>query len=96
MDPFWEEFETGEIHFRDKWQFELKSEFSPIPGQKQSEYTQEFFIFVPTALQINPQTYTKNDFFRDQTNLIRLQTPIFTFDELLSPFSLRSPLVKIK
>ncbi|MBA3603544.1 MAG: hypothetical protein H0W50_07885 [Parachlamydiaceae bacterium] len=96
MDPFWDEFETGEIHFRDKWQFELKSEFSPIPGQKQSEYTQEFFVFIPTALQINAQTYTKNDFFRDQTNLIRLQTPIFTFEELLNPFSLRSPLVKLK
>lgn len=96
MDPFWDEFETGEIHFRDKWQFELISEFSPIPGQKQSEYTQEFFIFVPSTLQINPQTYIKKDFFRDETNLIRLQTPNLTFEELLNPFSLDSPLVKLK
>lgn len=96
MDPFWDEFETGEIHFRDKWQFELKSEFSPIAGQKHSEYTQEFFIFIPSNLQINAQTYTKKDFFRDETNLIRFQTPNFTFEELLSPFSLHSPLVKLK
>ncbi len=96
MDPFWDEFETGEIHFRDKWQFELKSEFSPIPGQKQSEYTQEFYIFVPTALQINAQTYSKNDFFRDETNLIRLQTPNLSFEELLNPFCLHSPLVRLR
>lgn len=96
MDRLWEEFETGEIHFRDRCQFELKSEFSPIAGLKQSEYTQEFFIFIPTALQINSQTYSKNDFFRAQTNLIRFSTPDFTFVELLDSENPHSPFVKLK
>lgn len=96
MDQFWEEFETGEIHFRDKWQFELKSEFSPDHGQKQSEYTQEFYIFIPAALQVNSQTYSKDDFFRAETNLIRLQTPELTFEELLDPEFPNSPLTKLQ
>lgn len=93
MDQFWEEFEAGEIHFRDKWQFELKSEFSPDHGQKQSEYAQEFYIFIPSALQINSQTYSKDEFFRAETNLIRLQTPELTFEELLNS---NSPLAKLQ
>lgn len=96
MDQFWEEFETGEIHFRDKWQFELKSEFFPIAGQKQSEYTQEFFIFIPISLQINEETYSKYDFFRARTNLIRLSSPEFTFAELLDPQCDRSPFFKLR
>lgn len=96
MDQFWEEFEAGEIHFRDKWQFELKSEFSPDHDHKQSEYTQEFFIFIPAALQINPQTYSKDEFFRAETNLIRFQTPDLTFEELLDPNFSNSPLTKLQ
>lgn len=96
MDQFWEEFEKGEIHFRDKWQFELKSEFAPIAGKKQSGYSQEFFIFIPAALQINSETYSQNDFFRARTNLIHLVTPEFTFQELLDLKNPYSPLTKLK
>lgn len=96
MDQFWEEFETGEIHFRDKWQFELRSEFIPIAGKKQSEYTQEFYIFIPSSLQINSETYSKKDFFRARTNLIRLLTPELTFKELLDPNNVNSPFRKLR
>lgn len=96
MDRFPEEFKNGEIHFRDKWQFELKSEFEPIAGKKQSEYSQEFFIFIPDALQINFDTYTKSDFFRARTNLIRLITPELTFQELLDLNNPHSPLAKLQ
>lgn len=96
MDKFWEEFETGEIHFRDKWQFELKSEFFPLPNKAVSEYTQEFYIFVPNALQVNSQTYTKNDFYQAQTSLIRFKTPEISFQELLNPNNEMSPLTKLK
>src|ERR1700730_11788229 len=96
MDQFWEEFEKGEIHFRDKWQFELKSEFVPIAGQKQSGYTQEFFIFIPAALQINSETYAQKDFFRARPNLIHLIPPELTFEELLNLTTPRSPLAKLK
>lgn len=95
MDPFWGEYEAGEIHGRDIWQFELKSQFMPLASQKQSEYTQEFFIFIPDSLQINPYTYKKEDFFLAQTNLIRLQTPDLSFDELLDRFREGTPFFKL-
>ena len=95
MDPSWEEHEAGEIHIRDIWQFELKSEFSPLSMQKQSEYTQEFFIFIPDALQINTYTYRKENFFRDETNLIRFKTPQLSFEGLLDPSNKLSPLARL-
>ncbi len=92
MDKFLKEIQTGEIHFRDRWQFELKSEFAPLPTASKNIHTQEFFIFVPNALIVNSQTYTADDFFKDQTNFIRYKTPIFTFDELLDLKNQDSPL----
>lgn len=96
MDQFWEELETGEIHFRDKWQFELKSEFFPLPNHAKSEYTQEFYIFIPNSLQVNAETYSKEEFYQAQTSLIRFKTPEITLKELLNPLNLNSPLIKLK
>jgi len=96
MDNFWEDFETGEIHQRDKWQFELKSDFIPSPSQENNVFIQEFFIFIPSSLQINDQTYSKARFYEDQTNLIRFKTPEFSFDELLNPRATNSPLIRLK
>lgn len=96
MDKFWEDFETGEIHVRDKWQFELKSEFTPIPTQTESKFTQEFYIFIPNSLQINDQTYPKARFYEDQTNLIRYKTPNFSFSQLNNLENLNSPLTRLR
>lgn len=96
MDKFWDDFETGEIHVRDKWQFELKSEFIPIPTQLESEFTQEFYVFIPNSLQINDQTYPKARFYEDQTNLIRYKTPKFSFAQLTDLRNPSSPLVRLR
>lgn len=68
----------GEILFRDPLQFELKSEF--LPGK--SPCVQEFYLFVPAVLQINEQTYSKKQFYKDQTSLIRYKTPVFSLREV--------------
>lgn len=96
MEQFWEDLESGEVHIRDKWQFELKSEFFPQPSLEQSEYTQEFFLFIPNSLQINSFTYSKGQFYIDQTNLIRYKTPEFSFAELLNSNNQRSPMTRIQ
>ena len=96
MDKFIRELESGDIHIRDKWQFELKSELFPLPDSKKNFYTQEFFIFIPSSLRINSETYSKEDFFRDQTNFIRYKTPVFNFSELNDKTNTRSPLVRIR
>lgn len=96
MDEFWQDLVSGDIQFRDKWQFELKSEFFPRSTTKVSIYTQEFYIFIPNSLQINDQTYSKEQFYRDQTNLIRYKTPQFSLKELMDKKKIGSPLNRLR
>lgn len=91
-----EDFDTGKIHFRDKWQFELKSDLYPFSEHKKDNLIQEFYFFIPNSLQINDQTYSTAQFYQDQTNLIRLKTPRFSLGELIDPLNEESPLVRIR
>lgn len=96
MDEFLEDLKSGEIQFRDRWQFELKSEFSPLPSALESTYVQEFYFFIPNALQINSSTYAKEQFYSDLTNMIRYKTPPFTLEELVQKNNERSPFYRLK
>lgn len=96
MVDFYDELSEGDIHVRDKVQFELKSEYAPLASLGKNTYTLEFFFFVPTALQINRDTYSKQQFYYDQTNFIRLKTPGLTLVELGDASCPRSPLLHIK
>ncbi|MCE2983028.1 MAG: hypothetical protein LW832_05625 [Parachlamydia sp.] len=87
---FWNEWREGGIHVRDLLQFELKSEFIIHPKLQQNVYKQEFFLFIPSPLQINKYTYKKEQFYLDQTNLIRYKTPRMSLErirDLNYPFS---------
>ncbi|NGX57418.1 MAG: hypothetical protein K940chlam3_00309 [Chlamydiae bacterium] len=95
MTHFSDELEGDEIYFRDRWQFEQKYDFLPDPSVKTNDYTQEFYFYIPNALQINSDTYTTKQFYRDQTNLIRYKTPMFTLKELADPSFAPSPIAKI-
>ena len=95
MDKFWKELAEGDILFRDNLQFEMKSDFTPVPQLANNAHTQEFYLFIPNVLQVNSETYSKEQFYRDQTNLIRYKTPEFTFEELFDPNNDLSPLVRI-
>lgn len=95
MAQFIDDLDSGEVHIRDRWQLELKSEFFPQPHLDHSRYVQEFYFFIPNSLQINRFTYNKNQFYIDQTNLIRYKTPEFSFVELLNVHDSRSPLTRI-
>lgn len=96
MDKFLSELEVGEIHFRDREQFELKSEFFPLPALRKNVYTQEFYFFIPNALQIHDETYSKAQFYRDLTNLIRYKTPSFSLEKLYDPSAKKSPLMRLQ
>lgn len=95
MDEYFEDLQSGRIQIRDKWQFELKSELFPFSHLRNNVNTQEFYFFVPNSLQINDQTYTKAQFYLDQTNLIRFKTPSFSFQELNDEDNTESPFVRI-
>lgn len=90
------EFSEGEIEVRDRLQFELKSEFFIHPHLKQNIYKQEVFIFIPSPLQINPQTYSKEQFYLDQTTLIRYKTPSMTLSDLANANYSPSPLNRLQ
>lgn len=96
MEDTFEESTTGGIQFRDKWQFELKSDLLPVAKTGESVQSQEFYIFIPNSLQINDQTYTKQQFYIDQTNLIRFKTPHFSMEELMDPDNSISPFIRSK
>lgn len=95
MRKFSKEIGSGEIHVRDKWQFEYKSAFRAFP-KKKYEYVQEFYMFIPSSLQVNENTYTKEQFYKDQINLIRYKTPEFTLKELLRATNSKSPFNRIR
>lgn len=95
IEDFWNELSKGEIHVRDRLQFELKSEFFINPSIKENIYKQEVFLFIPASLQINRQTYSKQQFYLDQTNLIRYKTPPITLSSLIDPESTSSPLNRL-
>jgi len=95
LEQFWDDLESGEVYIRDKWQFALKSEFFPHTGRKKHQYIQEFYLFVPNSLQINRSTYSKNQFYLDETNLIRYKTPEFSFETLFDLSCAFSPLARI-
>ncbi len=95
MEKFIKELEVGEIHQRDKWQFELKSEFFPHPNLRKNTYTQEFYLFIPNSLQVNEESYSKQQFYQDETNFIRYKTPEFTLSELIDQKNTKSPLTRL-
>lgn len=95
MSEFLQDLGAGKIQFRDKWQFELKSEFFPQSARFESIYTQEFYFFVPNALQINKETYSKEDFYSDLTNFIRYKTPSYSLKELVDPLLESGPMTRL-
>jgi hypothetical protein len=96
MDELLDDYNTGRIQLRDKWQFELKSDLFPLSTSRNNIIQQEFYFFIPNSLQINDATYSKAQFYRDQTNLIRFKTPAFTLEELIKPEYPESPLIRLK
>ncbi len=90
-----DELSDADIHVHDKFQFELKSEYTPI-SDKKNKYLMEFFLFVPSSLQVNRYTYSKSQFYLDQTSLIRFKTPVVPLKELIASNTPRSPLYRIE
>lgn len=95
MDEFFlNELNEGEIHPRDSLQFELKSEF--FVYSQRNVYKQEFFIFIPESLHVNGETYSKEQFYSDETSLIRYRTPSLSLKHLINPQSEDSPLFRLR
>lgn len=95
MEHFLRDLRAGDLHLKDRWQFELKSEILPHPLLEEHLHKQEFYLFIPNTLQINPWTYSKEQFYFDESNFIRYKTPEMTISELCDLNQQLSPLARI-
>lgn len=73
-----------EVKVHDSFSLEFKIGFIT---DKNSEDINDFkintWIFFPNSLDINRTTYTKDDFYRDVKNNIRLITPVYSLTDIL-------------
>jgi hypothetical protein len=81
-----------EVH--DRKQFEIKLEYQPAGPKTKSRYLIETFIFLPSSLNVNAETYPREAFYADIHNYVRLKTPVLAFREILQ--SPHSPLLQFE
>ncbi len=72
----------AKIH--DKFSVEFKVGFVVRRKLKDNNFVMNTWVFVPNSLDINPATYTKNQFYRDIKSNVRLITPIFLLRDIAS------------
>ncbi|TFG02028.1 MAG: hypothetical protein EU539_13450 [Promethearchaeota archaeon] len=78
----------------DNYNFESKIDYilDRTPSEKESSYLLEVFLFIPENLQINRESYSKEQFFLDLNNRIRFKTPQMTIQGLLDEDNKLSPI----
>ncbi|MHA1672992.1 MAG: hypothetical protein ACTSYI_05140 [Promethearchaeota archaeon] len=86
-----QEMRTTAVEKHDRYNFEAKLDYHLESNLKTNQYELEMFFFAPNALQINPSTYSEQDFFADMHNYMRFKTPIIGFVGLMNPDNQLSP-----
>jgi len=78
------------VKIHDRFSLELKFGFATRRKQKVNIFEVNTWIFIPNSLDINRQTYSKSDFYKDLKSNIRLITPEFLLRDIAdvkkSPF----------
>lgn len=82
------------LDIHDQKQFELKVEYQPSGTDPDSKYSIDAWLFLPGSLNIDADTYPRQDFYADLHNYVRLKTPVLSFDELLQ--GRHSPLYELE
>ncbi len=79
---------TVKVH--DNYQIETKYGYKISKNKKKTQYNIETYFFVPDSLGINRNTYAKELFYKDIQGHLRLKTPTFLLDQIItgqnSPF----------
>jgi hypothetical protein len=86
-------FDT-KVEVHDRKQFELKLEYQPSGTDPKSEYLVETLLFIPRSLNIDAETWSRDQFYADLHNYVRLKTPVLSFEEILT--GSHSPLVQLE
>jgi hypothetical protein len=82
------------LDIHDRKQFELKLEYQPSGTDPSSEYFVDAWMFIPSQLNVTPDTYPREQFYADIHNYVRLKTPTLDFDEILT--GQHSPLLQLE
>jgi hypothetical protein len=82
------------LDIHDRKQFEIKLEYEPCSADRRARYLVEAYLFVPASLNVDDETYPRQDFYSDIHNYIRLKTPVLSLQQIVSDPS--SPLLKIE
>ncbi len=82
----------SKFSIHDKYRFEVKLDLG-FRKEEKSIYNIEYYFFLPQALNIMPESYTKEVFYPNTQHYIRFKTPdisiekLFTRSNDLSPFN---------
>jgi len=71
------------VAVHDRYQLELKLGYPLIRGEK-TRYRIDTYLFAPHSLGINPTIYDRTEFFRDIQHYVRMKTPRFRLNQVLS------------
>jgi hypothetical protein len=82
------------LKIHDKFSIEIKQSYYSIFKKKKSNYRVLTYLFIPNGLNINEQTYKKEQFYKDIRVNVRYNTPEYTLDHLLTDN--KSPLLKVE
>jgi len=74
-----------QVKRHDRYQLEMKLTYPVIHDVRRSDYTVDTFLFLPSALDIHPGTYSSDDFFHDLKTNIRLRMPACSLHDLKGP-----------
>lgn len=77
-----------QVRVHDRFSVEFKIGYVVRKDLKVNDFMMNTWIFVPNSLDINPFTYSKNQFYRDVKSNIRLITPIYELSEVADSQSL--------
>lgn len=87
---------ASRVIIHDIHQVEIKLEYNLEELLKTNNYKIETFFFIPTSLQINEDTYPREDFYSDLQTYIRFKTPVYSFKMILDPDFVKSPIYELK
>ncbi len=72
----------------DNFSIEFKLGYNKIEKLGKSDFLVRAWIFIPNSLDINPEIYGKDQFYRDLKSNVRLITPVFSTDDLAQATSI--------
>ncbi len=81
------------VKSHDKYQIEIKLDYEVL-DDKETRYRIATYFFIPQSLDISANTYSKQQFYSDVKNYIRLKTPILNLRDLIEYE--QSPLCQIE